>query len=162
MFCNDADPPPEVFSAFFREIHRADELGSGMRKMMRYGKAYGGADPEMIEGDVFRIVVKAPEFSTTGEGAVTPHIGTKLALSRHQVEILQKCSEDTAILDLMAVTGRSEHTKFRHQVLNILLEAGLIEMTIPDKPRSSKQKYRLTNAGKRFLEQQIKEVGRGK
>jgi len=42
--------------------------------MMRYGKAYGGADPEMIEGDVFRIVVKAPEFSTTGEGAVTPEV----------------------------------------------------------------------------------------
>jgi len=29
---------------------------------MRYGKAYGGADPEMIEGDVFRIIVKVPEF----------------------------------------------------------------------------------------------------
>ena len=67
-------PKNPVIGAFFREIHRADELGSGMRKMMRYGKAYGGADPEMIEGDVFRIVVKAPEFSTTGEGAVTPEV----------------------------------------------------------------------------------------
>ncbi|MDO9567236.1 MAG: putative DNA binding domain-containing protein, partial [Candidatus Desulfaltia sp.] len=55
-------PKNPVIGAFFREIHRADELGSGMRKMMRYGKAYGGADPEMIEGDVFRIIVKVPEF----------------------------------------------------------------------------------------------------
>ena len=39
----------DLDGAFFREIHRADELGSGLRKMMRYGKAYGGADPEMIE-----------------------------------------------------------------------------------------------------------------
>ena len=53
-----------VIARFFREIHRADELGSGMRKMMRYGKSYGDADPEMIEGDVFRIVVKVPEFGT--------------------------------------------------------------------------------------------------
>ena len=55
------------------------------------------------------------------------------------------------LVDIMAITGRSDRTKFWHQVLNPLLEAGLIEMTIPDKPRSSKQKYRLTNAGKHLL-----------
>jgi len=52
----------------------------------------------------------------------------------------------------MAITGRSDRTKFRHKVLNPLIEAGLIEMTIPDKPRSSKQRYRTTAAGSRVLE----------
>ena len=69
-------PKNPVIGAFFREIHRADELGSGMLRMMRYGRAYGGADPEMIEGDVFRIVVKVPEFGSADEGAVTPEVGT--------------------------------------------------------------------------------------
>ena len=78
-------------------------------------------------------------------------VGTKLALSRHQVEILRKCKEHTVLLNLMVVTGRSDRTKFRRQVLNPLLEEGLIEMTIPDKPRSSKQKYRLTKKGRRVL-----------
>ena len=55
------------------------------------------------------------------------------------------------LVDLMGITGRSDRTKFRHQVLNPLLEAGLIEMTIPDKPRSSKQRYRLTERGRRIL-----------
>ena len=32
-------------------------------------------------------------------------------------------------------------------------EAGLVEMTIPDKPHSSKQKYRLTEKGKQLLEE---------
>jgi ATP-dependent DNA helicase RecG len=31
------------------------------------------------------------------------------------------------------------------------LEAGLVEMTLPDKPQSKKQKYRLTDAGKKAL-----------
>lgn len=53
----------------------------------------------------------------------------------------------------MVVTGRSDRTKFRHQVLNPLLDAGLIEMTIPDKPRSSKQRYRLTQKGRKLLAQ---------
>jgi ATP-dependent DNA helicase RecG len=30
------------------------------------------------------------------------------------------------------------------------MEAGLVEMTIPDKPRSSKQRYRLTDLGRRW------------
>jgi ATP-dependent DNA helicase RecG len=140
-----------VIARFFREIGRADELGSGVRKLMKYGKAYGGSDPELVEGDVFRSIVKVPEFGPTDEGTLTPEVGIKSALSRHQVEILRKCREDTALLDLMAVTGRSDRTKFRHQVLNPLLEEGLIEMTIPDKPRSSKQKYRLTDTGKHLL-----------
>ena len=37
-------------------------------------------------------------------------------------------------------------------MLNPLLNAGLAEMTIPDKPRSSKQRYRLTDKGRQVLE----------
>jgi ATP-dependent DNA helicase RecG len=51
----------------------------------------------------------------------------------------------------MTIANRTDRTKFRNQVLNPLLEAGLIEMTIPDKPRSSKQKYRLTKTGRELL-----------
>lgn len=74
-----------------------------------------------------------------------------MAPSGHQVAILEKCRQDTALTDLMAIAGRADRTKFRHQVLNPLLEEGLIEMTIPDKPRSSQQKYRLTGKGKAWL-----------
>ncbi len=84
-----------------------------------------------------------------------PH---KSALSRHQVEILHKCREDSMLVELMAITGRSDRTKFRHQVLNPLQEAGLVEMTIPDKPRSSKQRYRLTEKGREWLDSYMKRI----
>ena len=51
----------------------------------------------------------------------------------------------------MVVAVKSDRTKFRNQVLRPLLEEGLLEMTIPDKPRSSKQKYRLTTKGRELL-----------
>ena len=41
---------------------------------------------------------------------------------------------------------------FRERYLEPALEAELIEMTIPDKPKSSKQKYRLTDKGKALLD----------
>ena len=53
--------------------------------------------------------------------------------------------------ELMAVVGRTDRTKFRDQVLRPLLDAGWIEMTIPDKPRSRLQRYRATKAGRDVL-----------
>ena len=53
--------------------------------------------------------------------------------------------------ELLEVCGRTSRTKFRDQVVRPLLEAGLLEMTIPDKPRSSKQRYRTTDAGARLV-----------
>lgn len=69
------------------------------------------------------------------------------APSRHPVEFLRKCSAECVLVDLMAAAGRSDRTKFRNQVLKPLTAEGLVEMTYPDKPRSSKQKCRLTAKG---------------
>ena len=35
----------------------ADELGSGVRNLYNYGRKYSGKDPELVEGDIFRIIV---------------------------------------------------------------------------------------------------------
>jgi ATP-dependent DNA helicase RecG len=51
----------------------------------------------------------------------------------------------------MQLTGRTNRTKFRDQVLKPLLDAGWIEMTIPDKPTSSRQRYKLTAKGQEML-----------
>ncbi len=47
--------------------------------------------------------------------------------------------------------GLRDEKHFRENYQQVGVKLSLIEMTIPDKPRSSKQKYRLTDTGKRLL-----------
>jgi ATP-dependent DNA helicase RecG len=167
-------PKNPVIAAFFRQIGRADELGSGMRKMMRYGKAYGGADPQMIEGDVFRIIVKVPEFGAIDKQQDGPKSGPSRAYDgAHDGtyvagEVTGEVAGEVAdeVCKLIQVIGKKALTRaeaqsalslkgqsnFRERYLEPALKAELIEMTIPDKPTSKKQKYRLTENGREMLD----------
>ena len=149
-------PKNPVIGAFFREIHRADELGSGMRKLMKYGKAYGGDDPQMVEGDVFRIVVKVPEF-----GAIAPQ-GVPLKSESGAQSRAQSGAQSGAILQalgghplsangLIEILELKSKTGAFKRTIKELLDRKFIEYTIPDKPNSRLQKYRLTNEGKHVL-----------
>ena len=70
-------------------------------------------------------------------------VGTKSELNAEQLQVLSKFDGDMSITALMSVLKRTDRSKFRSQILNPLMTAGLVEQTIPDKPTSSKQKYRL-------------------
>ncbi len=74
--------------------------------------------------------------------------GTKLGLSQDHVELIQNCENPKTAENLMRLVQRKNRSKFREKVLNPLIKSGLLEMTIPDKPRSRHQKYQLTKAGK--------------
>ncbi len=54
-------PKNPVIARLFKELGMADELGSGVRNLYRYGPAYGGRDPELLEDDIFRVVVAVPD-----------------------------------------------------------------------------------------------------
>ncbi len=47
--------------------------------------------------------------------------------------------------------GLKDEKHFRENYQQIGIKLGLIEMTIPDKPRSKNQKYRLTEKGRGLL-----------
>lgn len=158
-------PKNPVIGAFFREIDRADELGSGMRKMMLYGKKYGGTDPQLIEGDVFRMLISVPEFGDNPAaipraGQVGAHEGAHEAqLTGTMKRILDVLVESKSTPQLLALLGYPRRTRNYEAAIRQLLESGLIEMTLPDKPRSKNQQYRLTNEGRTLLESQNKKTG---
>jgi len=152
-----------------RRIIMCEQAGTGLRMMRQEWQGLGHPAP-VIVNDRTR---KAFEFFVPGLDAevdmasnllkamfgkeqketiqVRDQVGTKSGLSQNQMNVICNLMEDKGITDLMLVLRRSSRTKFRDQVLNPLIKAGLIEMTIPDKPRSSLQKYRLTAKGRALL-----------
>lgn len=139
---------PLIAEAFHR-TGAVEIWGRGTNRVIEECAKHGVAPPTFEEqaGAVY-VTFRAP----IGLGAGVRHqVGTKSALSRDQVQVLEASPDAQTLADLMRLCGRSDRTKFRDQVLRPLIDAGLIEMTIPDKPRSSRQRYRTTDAGKRIV-----------
>jgi predicted HTH transcriptional regulator len=144
-----------VIARVFRELNLIEQWGSGVRRIFEQAKAQGLPAPQIVEIGMhvrFIVPLSSPIRVTPDEIPVETPVGTKSALSRHQVEILHKCLSDSPIGALMKIAGRADRTKFRNQVLQPLLDAGLVAMTLPDKPNSRLQKYRITEKGRALLD----------
>ena len=76
------------------------------------------------------------------EAAATDQVGDQVS---DQVKALLKCliKQPLTALAIMKKLGLSHRPTFRKNYLQPALDAGLIERTLPDKPNSSLQKYRL-------------------
>lgn len=68
-----------------------------------------------------------------------------------EVRLLAILAGEMTRQQLKEALGLKDDEHFRKTYLLPALEAGLINMTIPDKPRSSKQKYRLTDKGRQEM-----------
>ncbi len=68
-----------------------------------------------------------------------------------EVRLLSVLDGERTRQQLKEALGLKDDEHFRKAYLLPALEAGLVEMTIPDKPRSSKQKYRLTDKGRQMM-----------
>ena len=99
------------------------------------------------------VTFRAAVGPVAATGPSRDQAGTKLGLSRDQAQVLEIANVPRSIQELMAPSGRTNRTKFRDQVLRPLFDAGLLELTIPDKPRSPQQRYRATAAGRALLKE---------
>ncbi len=110
----------------------------------KYGKAYGGSNPELVESDVFRSIVKYPDCAIyEKDSTVTPQVFRLL-------NVLKEGELNCGLL--MEKVGLHDRKSFGKNYLQSALEQDLIEMNQSGSPKSPTQKYRLTNEGKRLLE----------
>ena len=81
---------------------------------------------------------------------VTPQVATQVAT---QVEkMLGAAAEAKSREELQAAAGMIDREHFRKAYVEPLVKAGWLERTIPDKPTSRLQKYRLTTKGRSWLD----------
>ena len=127
-------------------FHRAgliEKWGCGTNRVIEMCRKAGIRAPQFHEIAGSAVVKFHVPVGVTGQ--VTPQVTPQVT------RVLGAARSDCSFADLQAATGLKDRVHFLKTHLEPLLLAGWIERTIPDKPRSSKQKYRLTEKGRRVL-----------
>jgi predicted HTH transcriptional regulator len=134
-------PKNKELMRIFRDLELVEQLGSGIPRILHaYGKeSFRFMDNFMrISFPVDKEVQSALEEQARYQ--VTPQVKDllKVMTCEHTRRELQ---------EMLQLTGREY---FRKEYLIKAINGGFVALTVPDKPNSSKQKYRLTQKGENF------------
>lgn len=116
-----------------------ERMGTGTRDMIRLCREAGLAEPDFSVSDGFMTTVRRKPRDVTPE--VTPEVRLALAL---RGSVTRR--------ELQQALGLRDDEHFRIAYLLPALRGDLVEMTLPDKPNSRLQKYRLTAKGRAIIE----------
>ena len=136
---------------FLKELDLTEGRSTGVPKILRVMKANGSPEPVFETDDersYFLIRLPVHEgFSVEKEAVteVTPEVTPEI------LRLLKSFEGEMGRAELMAALGLQDEKHFREYYQQIAMKQGLIEMTVPDKPRSRLQKYRLTALGQQVL-----------
>lgn len=154
FFCGISIPRNKELMRIYRDVELVESLGSGIPRILR---AYGEECFKFTDNFI-RITLPVSVYDEDHDSA---HEGTKLAPSWHQLgtnlapsveKLIVFCSETRSFTEILSFMEYTDKTKFRKKFIYPLLEADILEQTIPDKPNSRNQKYRLTAKGLQLKE----------
>ena len=113
--------------------------------MIQKCREAGLPEPEFAVSDGFTVRIRRKAGEATGEatGEVTGEV----------IRLLHVLIGEMKRAELQESLQLRHEDYFREAYLVPALKTGLIEMTIPDKPRSGNQKYRITPKGRQVLAQ---------
>jgi predicted HTH transcriptional regulator len=153
-----------VIARVFRELELIEQWGSGVPRMFREADALGLPEPEIIEiGMRVRFIVYLADSMTTEvSGRATEQVAEQVTEQvtgqvaeqvAEQVRLLLFCLQDGPLggREAMKCVGLNHRPTFLYDYLQPAIQAGFVEMTQPDSPKSPTQKYRLTAKGTDFL-----------
>ena len=127
---------PLLFSMLYR-MKLVEQIGSGIRRIHDACTEYGAEDP-IIQVSAEWVTVTFPRSAANGTPHITPHVERLISVLRG----------DMSRSEIMQKMEMADRRHFRSTYLQPGLDAGLVEMTVPDSPRSRSQRYRLTAIGR--------------
>ncbi len=148
---------PLLFGLFYR-MRLVEQIGSGIQRIRNLCYEYGVAEPqfEIAENWVTVVfprtlaLISSQVDSRATQSAI--QLATQLDPVEKVVALIGRHGELSSG-QLRHALGIQHRPTFRKNYLHPALSAGLIEMTIPEKPSSRLQRYRLTAKGKTYLEE---------
>lgn len=144
---------PLIANAFYRR-GIIETWGRGTLKIIELTQSAGLPDPVFkSEAGHFVVIFRLPEekrMTPHDTPQVTPHDTPQVTPQVEQ--LLKVCVHPFSRQEIQKKLGIKDREYFRKNYLKPALDAGLIERTIPETPRSKFQKYRLTQAGKDYLQ----------
>lgn len=141
---HSSKPRNRLVAQAFYDMGMIEQYGSGIERVQAACAEAGLPVPEFENfSGGFQVVFK-PLGTTAAQ--VGEQVGEQVVLA---LETLAKGEKTKA--ELLAALGFSSvYLNYKRHIIP-LIESGLIEMTIPEKPTSRLQKYRLTEKGKQLL-----------
>lgn len=140
FFSGGSVPRNKEIMRVFRDLEIVEHLGSGI---LRIVKAYGREAFEIRKSFV-RVVLP---YAKPIDG-VTPQVTPQV------LRMLQCMKGEVSRAEMMAALNLKDRMHFSRDYIAPALEIELIEMSIPDKPNSQLQKYRLTDKGREVLKKE--------
>lgn len=154
-------PRNPLLFAMLHRMEAVEHIGSGIKRIRNLCREYGVAEPQIeVSEHWFTVIFPRPlspdtqEEETPGKHPTsTQQVPSKYRTSTPQVRamLLEAFAGDATRTQLQNAAGMKDREHFRKEYLQPLLDDGLLEMTVPEKPRSSKQSYRLTETGRAVL-----------
>lgn len=154
-----------IIADLYHRIGFIEKAGTGIERMREGARECGCPEPVFDTDGFFTVTftpMETPEDDRHQVGtkwALRWHQdGTKIALRREKMDLLKICQKESTLVEILSFFGRTDRTKFRKNILLPLVEDGLLELTIPDRPTSKHQKYRITPAGKEVLHEYLSDM----
>ncbi|MEW6185123.1 MAG: ATP-binding protein [Thermodesulfobacteriota bacterium] len=141
-----------------------ERMGTGIRDMIERCRTAGLSGPEFKLTDGFVITIRRkPDIAFKTVGGITPQVFRPESRPESQLEsrlgstlaariFLILKNRDQGKAAMASELGHKTVSGELNKQIKRLQELGLIEMTIPEKPNSRLQKYRVTKKGKEYLE----------